>query len=118
MAFLDNPNNYPVINHKDENTQNNHVENLEWCTYSYNNSYNDLRKRTASGKRVYQYDSSGNLIAEFSSAREAARSINGSSGNMSRVCNKRMGPYRGFIFSHEPLTKNSILLWNNNKKIS
>lgn len=28
-AFLSNPNNYPVINHKDEDPANNYVENLE-----------------------------------------------------------------------------------------
>ena len=31
-AFIPNPNNYPCINHKDENKQNNKLENLEWCT--------------------------------------------------------------------------------------
>ena len=39
-AFIPNPNNYPIINHKDENPKNNCVENLEWCTYKYNNEYN------------------------------------------------------------------------------
>ena len=32
-AFIDNPNNYPIINHKDENRSNNEVSNLEWCTH-------------------------------------------------------------------------------------
>ena len=40
QAFIPNPNNYPVINHKDENKKNNDVRNLEWCTYKYNNEYN------------------------------------------------------------------------------
>ena len=38
-AFIPNPNNYPVINHKDEDVSNNHVDNLEWCTVSYNYHY-------------------------------------------------------------------------------
>lgn len=39
MAFLENPNNYPEVNHKDENTLNNEVDNLEWCTHLYNVRY-------------------------------------------------------------------------------
>ena len=38
-TFLQNPNNYPIINHLDNNPQNNCVENLEWCDYSRNNKY-------------------------------------------------------------------------------
>lgn len=39
MAFLENVENFPCINHKDENKLNNQVENLEWCSYKYNNNY-------------------------------------------------------------------------------
>lgn len=35
-AFIDNPNNLNEINHKDEDKSNNRVDNLEWCTKSYN----------------------------------------------------------------------------------
>lgn len=36
-AFLANPNNLPEVNHiKSEETQNNNVDNLEWCTANYN----------------------------------------------------------------------------------
>lgn len=38
-VFIPNPNNYPIINHKDFNRSNNCVDNLEWCSFSYNRLY-------------------------------------------------------------------------------
>lgn len=44
-AFIPNPNNYPVINHKDENRTNNRIDNLEWCTSKHNNNYGSHNKK-------------------------------------------------------------------------
>lgn len=35
-SFIPNPNNLPIVNHKDGNRQNNSIDNLEWCTQGYN----------------------------------------------------------------------------------
>ena len=36
QTYIPNPKNYPCVNHKDCNRQNNDLNNLEWCTHEYN----------------------------------------------------------------------------------
>ena len=68
QAFLPQKEGCNIINHKDENGENNHVENLEWCNRSYNARYGSSLlkiKSAATGrisekrKPVLQFDADG-----------------------------------------------------------
>ena len=52
LAFVENPkpDEYNVVNHKDENPRNNKADNLEWCTHKYNLLYGTARERGAKNK--------------------------------------------------------------------
>lgn len=81
-AFIPNPNNLPIINHKDETRTNNCVDNLEWCDNFYNCNYgtiNDRRKK----KRVLQIEKN----ITYSSLLEAEKQTGIQNGNISKVCN-------------------------------
>ena len=70
-----------MVNHRDENKLNNHVENLEWVDSSYNNNYGSRKEKCheamlnhpKKSKPLYQYDLDGNLLAIYPSGAEVER---------------------------------------------
>ena len=77
-AFLPNPHHYPEVNHKDENPSNNCVENLEWCSRTYNMRYGGgVSKRADKNKNpIIVFDNEHKLGTYFQSATDAAPYFN------------------------------------------
>ena len=122
-AFIPNPNNYPQINHIDENPSNNNVDNLEWCTAKYNMNYGvgaktrhlkidytkQCRKEIAikNGKIVskptLQFDQNGNFIKRYESAKAASTETGVDHRHIVSCCNNKK--YRhtagGYIWKYE-----------------
>lgn len=49
FAFIENPDDLPVIDHRDLDKKNNNVDNLRWVSYSKNNTHKKKQKNNTSG---------------------------------------------------------------------
>ena len=105
-AFIPNPNNYDEINHINEDKSDNRVENLEWCTPSYNINYGTRIERQVNSisKKVFQYSIDNVLLNTYKSCTEAERenpSFN--HRGISYACIGKLKTYKGFKWSHSLL---------------
>ena len=105
LAFIPNSNNFPCINHKDENPLNNNVNNLEWCTVKYNNCYGTRLERVANSNKtkkiILKYDLEGNFIEEYKSISEAGRKNNVGIGNIISCCKGKYKQMGGYIWKYK-----------------
>ena len=101
-AFLENPNNYKEVNHKDECKTNSHVSNLEWCDRKYNINYGTGVQRSSEkrSKRVDQIDKvTKEVVRQWASTNECDR--NGfNHGNVAACARGKLKQYKGYIWKY------------------
>lgn len=113
MAFIPNPGNLPLINHKDENPLNNRAENLEWCDCSYNSGYSLSRhperaknkKATEKyGKRltlkINQYAKDGSFVRRWENSRTIFLETGYSDWSISECCRGKRKTAYGYIWRY------------------
>lgn len=96
-AFIENPFDFPCINHKDECKSNNEVSNLEWCDKSYNNRYgtHPMKISEANSKPVLQI-LNGNVVRTWKSCSEAALMGGYTVSCISRCCLGERKVHKGY----------------------
>ena len=110
--YNDNPNNYPIVMHKDNNKSNNHFKNLKWGTVKENTiqAYED--GCCSSNRPVCLYDrKTKKFIRRFNSLGDLARYFGyspGTVGSLGKVCSGEhpqytTGKLKYYIISYERL---------------
>ena len=114
------------INHKDENPQNNHLDNLEWTDSKGNKDWGGYKKRLSESlkkyekteehkrkiaeanvngkmsKSVLQIDKDTNdVIAEFPSTKEVERQLGFYNSHISECCKGKQKSAYGFIWKYK-----------------
>lgn len=118
QAFIPNPNNFSQVNHKDENKANNSVDNLEWCTPSYNCRYGNRIKKIAEKTKIthkgkhysprteFQKGRNAKKIINittnkiYNSMQEAYKETNVPTSNISMCCQKKIKQAGGYIWRY------------------
>ena len=122
IAFIPNPDNLPIVNHKDENKHNNCVENLEWVTSQENMTYGTFTQRRVSNtnyakscyaenarkngvkvsKPVLQFTKDGAFVNRYSSGKEAHKMTGLNHSHILECCaGKRYKTVGGFVWKYD-----------------
>ena len=116
-AFIPNPDNLPQVNHKDEDKTNACVDNLEWCTHTYNVNYGTgTARRTASRKAtlkararvsknptIFVYSKeTGEFVGNYDNPHQAASELNCDYWTTMKVLKGERAQHHGYVFTREP----------------
>lgn len=104
QTFIPNPDNLPQVNHLDCDRKNNNVENLEFCTASYNHQYREkfgISNTESQGHPLFAIDLNALEVLHFRSQGEAGRALGINSKNINAVIRGKHKAAGGFWFVND-----------------
>ena len=97
-AFCEGADEFPDVNHVDEDKTNNCYDNLEWCTKDYNNNYGTRTERAA--KKLSKKVRCIELDEVYDSASDASLFTGANQHNISKCCNGSRKTAGGYHWEH------------------
>lgn len=104
ICFIPNPNNYPEVNHIDNDKTNNVASNLEWCTKQYNLDYKKnfgTSPAEIQGRPVFAVNLKTGKVLRFETQSEAARKLSIDISNVSMVVKGKRLQTGGYWFTED-----------------